>query len=89
MRMSLNIKNEGTHAAVRELAAATGLTQTAAVDAAVRRMLHEIEQQQPARSVRAERVTELVGAFRQAATPAERKSLHAHDRLYNRHGLYA
>ncbi|QIM18912.1 type II toxin-antitoxin system VapB family antitoxin [Leucobacter coleopterorum] len=41
--MSLNIKNEMTHAKVRRLAALTGMSQTAAVDDAVERRLHELE----------------------------------------------
>ena len=42
--MSLNIKNERTHALVRELAEATGLSQTSAVEQAVQRWLDEIKQ---------------------------------------------
>ncbi|QIM16259.1 type II toxin-antitoxin system VapB family antitoxin [Leucobacter insecticola] len=41
--MSLNIKNEVTHAKVRRLATLTGMSQTAAVDDAVERRLREIE----------------------------------------------
>lgn len=37
--MSLNIKNESTHAAVRELAILRGVSQTEAVDEAVRARL--------------------------------------------------
>lgn len=37
--MGLNIKNERTHALVRELADLTGRTQSSAVEAAVERML--------------------------------------------------
>lgn len=40
--MSLNIKNERTHALVRELAELTGQSQTSAVEAAVERYLQEI-----------------------------------------------
>lgn len=40
--MSLNIKNERTHALVRELAALTGMSQTSAVEDAVRRRLDEL-----------------------------------------------
>jgi antitoxin VapB len=40
--MSLNIKNEETHRLVRELAALTGQSQTAAVEDAVRRRLAEL-----------------------------------------------
>lgn len=40
--MSLNIKNERTHALVRELAELTGQSQTSAVEDAVRRRLAEL-----------------------------------------------
>lgn len=40
--MSLNIKNEHTHLLVRELAERTGLSQTRAVETAVRRMLDDL-----------------------------------------------
>lgn len=40
--MSLNIKNESTHAAVRELARIRGVSQTEAVDEAVRARLEEL-----------------------------------------------
>ena len=41
--MSLNIKNETTHALVRQLAAMTGQSQTSAVEDAVRRRIAELE----------------------------------------------
>ena len=40
--MALNIKNEGTHRRVRELAQLTGESQTAAVDEAVRERLERV-----------------------------------------------
>lgn len=40
--MSLNIKNEGTHRLVRELAELTGESMTAAVDKAVRERLGRV-----------------------------------------------
>ena len=40
--MSLNIKNERTHALVRELATLTGVSQTEAVEQAVRARLAEL-----------------------------------------------
>ena len=40
--MSLNIKNEATHALVRELATLRGVSQTEAVDEAVRARLAEL-----------------------------------------------
>ncbi|MEO8094136.1 MAG: type II toxin-antitoxin system VapB family antitoxin [Pseudolysinimonas sp.] len=49
--MSLNIKNERTHALVRELATLTGVSQTEAVEEAVRARLDELnaEKEQQAR----------------------------------------
>lgn len=43
--MSLNIKNERTHALVRELAKRTGLSQTSAVEEAVVRYLRDLDEQ--------------------------------------------
>jgi antitoxin VapB len=40
--MSLNIKNERTHALVRELAVMSGMSQTEAVEDAVRRRIAEL-----------------------------------------------
>jgi antitoxin VapB len=40
--MSLNIKNERTHALVRELATLSGMSQTEAVEDAVRRRLEQL-----------------------------------------------
>ncbi len=42
MPMSLNIKNERTHALVRELATLSGMSQTEAVEDAVRRRLAQL-----------------------------------------------
>jgi antitoxin VapB len=49
--MSLNIKNERTHALVRELATLTGVSQTEAVEEAVKARLAELsaEKEQQAR----------------------------------------
>ena len=41
--MSLNIKNERTHALVRELATLTGVSQTQAVEDAVQKRLEELK----------------------------------------------
>ncbi|MBN9215259.1 MAG: hypothetical protein ABS62_01970 [Microbacterium sp. SCN 70-200] len=41
--MSLNIKNEDVHAAVRELAERLGVSQTSAVEQAVRARLEELK----------------------------------------------
>ncbi len=52
--MSLNIKNEGVHDAVRELARVLGVSQTSAVEVAVRGKLAELdgERQQAERATR-------------------------------------
>ncbi|GAA3922622.1 type II toxin-antitoxin system VapB family antitoxin [Microbacterium invictum] len=97
--MSLNIKNEGTHALVRELAALTGMSQTSAVEDAVRRRLHELQGETG--GVRAspdyspeeiERrrvaVDRILADFRAHTTPEQRAALAtADDDLYDELGL--
>ena len=59
--VSLNIKNESTHALVRELAQLTGMSQTDAVTDAVRRRLAQLRAETEAeRDERAREVRELV-----------------------------
>jgi antitoxin VapB len=83
--MSLNIKNEATHARVRRLAELTGLSQTAAVDEAVSRRLSELE---GAAARRAARVDAVVREIRIELTPAEKDALRgADEELYDRDGL--
>ena len=62
--MALNIKNEDVHDAVRELARALGVSQTSAVELAVRAKLAELE----GRTDRAERER----SVRQAVAEAQR-----------------
>ncbi|MFT4214746.1 MAG: type II toxin-antitoxin system VapB family antitoxin [Microbacterium sp.] len=63
--MSLNIKNAGVHAAVRELARTLGVSQTSAVEIAVRAKLAELEVTQQ-RVTRVERFHETLAAAQQA-----------------------
>lgn len=83
--MSLNIKNDEVHARVRRLAELTGLSQTAAVDDAVRRRLEEIEGGAGRRQVR---IDALVHALQVNLTAVERRALMAaDDELYGPDGL--
>jgi hypothetical protein len=59
--MSLNIKNERTHALVRELATLTGMSQTDAVTDAVERRLAELTRETEAeRQARVDEIMRLV-----------------------------
>jgi antitoxin VapB len=83
--MSLNIKNEATHARVRRLAELTGLSQTAAVDDAVQRRLAELEGEA---AHRAARMDVIVHKIQVELTPDERDALRgADEELYDRAGL--
>lgn len=83
--MGLNIKSERTHALVRRLAELTGLSQTGAVEDAVRRRLAELEDESAGRASRAD---VLLRAIRVELTDAERDALRrASDALYDINGL--
>jgi antitoxin VapB len=99
--MSLNIKNERTHALVRELAELTGMSQTSAVEDAVRRRLDEVKRDvdrgrglpEPdfspdeieRRRVDIERILDALWA---ETTPEQRAALStAEDELYDELGL--
>ena len=83
--MSLNIKNERTHARVRELAARTGLSQTSAVEDAVERRLREL---QAADDQRSARIDSLLARIRAELTDADREALRRAERdLYDEAGL--
>lgn len=101
--MSLNIKNERTHELVRELAELTGMSQTSAVEDAVRRRLAELAGapttgtaalavdfspgEIAGRSATAGRVLRQV---RDALSAADRRALvDAEARLYDDDGLFA
>lgn len=60
--MSLNIKNETTHALVRRLAELTGQSQTSAVEDAVRRRLAELEGEREAETERKRAAIEAIVA---------------------------
>lgn len=99
--MSLNIKNERTHALVRELAALTGMSQTSAVEDAVRRRLHELQgetgpaRRRPAPKYPPDEVRRRIAAARRIAeefvaetTPEQREAMRNHaDWLYDDMGL--
>ncbi len=61
--MSLNIKNERTHALVRELATLRGVNQTDAVTEAVEHRIAELRRQEG----KAERILNLAREFREHA----------------------
>lgn len=90
--MSLNIKNPRTVALVRELAARTGQTQTAAIEDAVRSRIVELDSRQvttdsqvSAKRARAERV---LAELRGSITMEEKAGLRAAAAdLYDAHGL--
>ena len=63
--MSLNIKNEDVHAAVRELAGRLGVSQTSAVEMAVRARLEQLEEERE-KAARAERIYAAVAAAQEA-----------------------
>jgi len=63
--MSLNIKNEDVHAAVRDLARVLGVSQTSAVEIAVRAKLAELDGER-ARAEREARFREAVRALQEA-----------------------
>jgi len=63
--MSLNIKNEEVHAAVRDLARILGVSQTSAVEIAVRAKLEELDAERQ-RIERARRIDAAVRALQEA-----------------------
>lgn len=91
--MSLNIKNPTTHSLVRELAEATGMTQTAAVEDAVRRRLAELAEAEadglaPDRVERLARARAIAARFCQELTDEDKARIrHAEVDLYDEIGL--
>lgn len=87
--MGLNIKNEHTTALVRELAQRIGLTQTGAVEEAVRSKLAELDRGRgTGRDARRAHVQRLLDELRSSVTAAERAQIKAAERqLYDDAGL--
>ncbi len=85
--MSLNIKNEQTVALVRELARRTGLSQTSAVEDAVRAKLAELERSR-SRDARRTKVNKLLTDLDQSITARQKRRIRADEKeLYDEHGL--
>ncbi|WP_417564646.1 type II toxin-antitoxin system VapB family antitoxin [Microbacterium sp.] len=97
--MSLNIKNERTHALVRELAGLTGMSQTSAVESAVRLRLEQLraeaEASRPATKFSAEEtvarraeIERIIADFHAHTTTEQREALRrADDEMYDEMGL--
>ena len=85
--MSLNIKNEHTAALVRELARRTGLSETGAVEQAVRARLAELESRN-CRDARRAEVNTLLSDLGRSITGEQRESIRLGAKaLYDDHGL--
>ena len=83
--MSLNIKNEQTVALVRELASRTGLSQTGAVEEAVRAKLAEFDAGGAARRAQ---VSRLLAELDQSLTSDQKRRIREErNALYNDDGL--
>ena len=81
--MSLNIKNERTHALVRELATLSGMSQTEAVEDAVTRRLEQLRRS--AREGLSERLLELGRSSAQRMGPERFEN--SDEWLYDENGL--
>lgn len=86
--MSLNIKNERTHALVRQLAQMTGQSQTSAVEDAVRRRIEELSRTEDEVEARVQRALKIAEEFNADLTPEDRAYLLSADHdLYDDLGL--
>lgn len=86
--MSLNIKNERTHALVRQLAQMTGQSQTSAVEDAVRRRIEELSRAEDEVEARIKRMEQISAEFSADLTEQDRAALwSADDFLYDELGL--
>lgn len=86
--MGLNIKNERTHALVRELAALTGESQTSAIEEAVRRRLEELQASDSASQSVVGEIAAISTDFQRGLTPAQRTELlRGDEELYDDAGL--
>ena len=87
--MSLNIKNEQTVALVRELAHRTGLSQTSAVEEAVRAKLAQLAGDESP-DTRRGKVNELLSELDRSVTARQRKRIRTEEaELYDKNGLPA
>lgn len=85
--MSLNIKNEQTVALVRELASRTGLSQTSAVEEAVRAALAEFDAG-GSRAARRGQISRLLTELDHSLTSDQKRRIRNEERaLYNDDGL--
>ena len=85
--MSLNIKNEQTVELVRELARRTGLSQTSAVDEAVRAKLADIDAEQ-GRDARRVKVNAILSDLDRSVPRQQRLQIRREqDELYDENGL--
>ncbi len=87
--MALSIRNKATEAAVRLLAARTGVGLTEAIDEAVARRLADLDRESrdsspQAHTARAERVRRVFEEFMEGVDPAK---LLTDDDLYDKNGL--
>lgn len=87
--MSLNIKSERAVALVRELAARTGASQTAAVEDAVARRLSELDRDEKARATkRIEAVKEVLSRLNGLLSDADKREIRqGQEDLYDANGL--
>ncbi|PND57519.1 antitoxin [Mycobacterium sp. ENV421] len=87
--MSLNIKNPQTVALVRELARRTGLSQTSAVEEAVRAKLAQVTAGEGG-DTRRQKVDDLLAELDRSITAHQRKSIRKDQTdLYDENGLPA
>lgn len=85
--MSLNIKNERTVELVRELARRTGLSQTSAVEEAVRAKLAEVDAA-TGRDARRVNVDKLLADLDKSLTARQKSEIRADEKqLYDDQGL--
>lgn len=86
--MGLNIKNERAHALVRELAELTHMSQTSAVEDAVRRRIAEIRAGEDALDPAVDEILSISADFQRSLTDEQRLALRtAHGDLYDAAGL--
>ena len=87
--MSLNIKSERAVALVRELAARTGSSQTAAVEDAVARRLAELDRDETARAdARRAAAEEVLRELHRLLTDEDKRAIRRNEAdLYDENGL--